>query len=409
MKLKINKACDLNSISVLPPHNRRSSIVAVQQPRSQPSQQSFSQGISSQHNGICSQISQNSLDDTLLDNQRFGSQEKDNSLRRVSCLAPVSHPREDSQVPVSRSSSSLTRRWSSATVLDHKCQLSDELEHRITTMETSLSKFGMILDSIQADVMQANKGTKELSLEVEGIRQKSTAHDDSLHLLNRGQEDIRAMLDVGLKSINEQLSKVVQQEHLQQILSGVSSLPGRVDTSIQKHDEELYKCLSGDLRAWKLHFCHALWLINAIACSLKTLNQKNIPLAILPPKVTGAESSSQNPFLRRKAEPAKVFTQARVPKVEMGSWTTVKAEKFTSPYGCGNSCKNLKQRRTSPMVRGHKVLIELDESDEDLSCFIVENESAKHMVDEVNEATQRILRKARRRKRKESCKRTFQT
>lgn len=394
MKLKINKACDLNSISVLPPHNRRSSIVAVQQPRSQPSQQSFSQGISSQHNGICSQISQNSLDDTLLDNQRFGSQEKDNLLRRVSCLAPVSYPREDSQVPVSRSSSSLTRRWSSATVLDHKCQLSDELEHRITMMETSVSRFGMILDSIQADVMQANKGTKELSLAVEGIRQKSTAHDDSLHLLNRGQEDIRAMLDVGLKSINEQLSKVMQQEHLQQILSGVSSLPGRVDTSIQKHDEELYKCLSGDLRA--------------IACSLKTLNQKNIPLAILPPKVTGSESSSQNPFLRREAEPAKVFTRAPVPKVEMGSWTTVRAEKFTSPYGCGNSCKNLKQRRTSPMVIGHKVLIELDESDEDLSCFIVENESAKHMVDEVNEATQRILRKARRRKRKESCKRTFQ-
>lgn len=368
--------------------------MAVQQPRSQPSQQSFSQGISSQHNGICSQISQNSLDDTLLDNQKFGSQEKDNSLRRVSCLASVSYPREDNQVPVSRSSSSLTRRWSSATVLDHRCQLSDELEHRITTMETSLGRFGMILDSIQADVMQANKGTKELSLEVESIRQKSTAHDDSLHLLNRGQEDIRAMLDVGLKSINEQLSKVVHQEHLQQILSEVSSLPGRVDTSIQKHDEELYKCLSGDLRA--------------IACSLKTLNQKNIPLAILPPKVTGAESSSQNPLLRREAEPAKVFPQAPVAKVEVGSWTTVKAEKFTSRYGCGNSCTNLKQRRTSPMVRGHKVLIELDESDEDPSCFIVENESAKHMVDEVNEATERILRKARRRKRKESCKRTFQ-
>ena len=60
----------------------------------------------------------------LADLQRFGSQEKDNSLRRVSCLPPVSYPREESQVPVSRSSSSLTRRWSSATVLDHKCMFS---------------------------------------------------------------------------------------------------------------------------------------------------------------------------------------------------------------------------------------------------------------------------------------------
>lgn len=32
-------------------------------------------------------------------------------------------------------------------------------------METSLSRSGMILDSMQSDIMQANKGTKELALE----------------------------------------------------------------------------------------------------------------------------------------------------------------------------------------------------------------------------------------------------
>lgn len=41
----------------------------MQQPRSQPSQQSFSQGFSSQQNGIFSQISQNSVDEVLTDNQ----------------------------------------------------------------------------------------------------------------------------------------------------------------------------------------------------------------------------------------------------------------------------------------------------------------------------------------------------
>jgi hypothetical protein len=34
-------------------------------------------------------------------------------------------------------------------------------------METSLSRFGMILDSVQSDVMQVYKGTKEVSLESE--------------------------------------------------------------------------------------------------------------------------------------------------------------------------------------------------------------------------------------------------
>lgn len=32
-------------------------------------------------------------------------------------------------------------------------------------METSLSRFGMILDSIQSDIMLVNKGRKELALE----------------------------------------------------------------------------------------------------------------------------------------------------------------------------------------------------------------------------------------------------
>lgn len=44
-------------------------------------------------------------------------------------------------------------------------QINEELEYRIGMMETSLSRFGMILDSIQSDIMQVNKGRKELALE----------------------------------------------------------------------------------------------------------------------------------------------------------------------------------------------------------------------------------------------------
>lgn len=43
-------------------------------------------------------------------------------------------------------------------------QLSEEFEQRFRVMETSLSKFGMMLDSIQSDIMQANRGTKEVLL-----------------------------------------------------------------------------------------------------------------------------------------------------------------------------------------------------------------------------------------------------
>lgn len=46
-------------------------------------------------------------------------------------------------------------------------QVSEELEQRFGMMETSLSRFGMMLDSIQSDIMQANRGTKEVFLESE--------------------------------------------------------------------------------------------------------------------------------------------------------------------------------------------------------------------------------------------------
>ncbi|CAK7348880.1 unnamed protein product [Dovyalis caffra] len=171
MKLKINKACDLSSISVLPPQSRRSSSIPVgpqqaSQRRSQQSQQSFSQGFSSQH-GMFSQISQTSLDEALINDQRFSSQERENSVKKPSCLPVISYKREESQLPVSRSSSNLVRKWSAAPVPDHKCQINEELQHQIGMMETSLNKFGMILDSVQSDIMQVKKGIKEVSLESE--------------------------------------------------------------------------------------------------------------------------------------------------------------------------------------------------------------------------------------------------
>ncbi|KAL9234474.1 hypothetical protein vseg_009344 [Gypsophila vaccaria] len=389
MKLKINKACDLNSISLLPLHSRRSSLLPVQQPRSQPSQQSFS----SQQNAMFSQISQNSFDEILADNQRFGSQEKDNSVKRTSCLAPMSYPREESQLPISRSSANITRRWTSA-VPDQKCQVSDELEHKIATMETVLSRLGLIVDSVQADIMQVNKGTKELSLMVEGIRQKSIAQDDALHLLNRGQEEMKASLDKGLRSISNQLSKVTQQEKMQELLSIVMTLPAQIQSKIHKQIEELLRWISEDLQA--------------IVCSLNALNQKHLPLAILPPKVTGgSDSSLQTPVFKSELEPVKIVKQGHLnPKIELEGWTTVKAEQGASSNRYENSCRNLKQRRFSALARSQKVVVSLDDdSDEDFSCFIVDNGFGHHLVEDVKEEAKRILMKARRRKRKQSSKR----
>uniref|UniRef100_A0A2K1XSE7 Protein PAIR1 n=1 Tax=Populus trichocarpa TaxID=3694 RepID=A0A2K1XSE7_POPTR len=365
MKLKINKACDLSSISVLPPQSRRSSSIPAgpqqaSQLRSQQSQQSFSQGFSSQH-GIFSQISQTSLDEALTIDQRFSSQEQENSVKKPSCLPVISYKREESQLPVSRSSCNLVRKWSAARVPDHKCQINEELQHRIGMMETSLTKFGMILDSVQSDVMQVKKGIKEASLETEGMRQKLIVLDTSLQLMNKGQEDVKFSLEGSLKSVSEQLSKDRYQDKLQQIFSALSTLPKQTETFLYKLQNELCTTFKKE--------------IQQMACSLKTpLNQKCPSITVLSPKVTSHHVTPQ-----RKPEPVKnptllpkVAGQAEtVPMVEMGGWKSVKVKQHTFTQAA--SLREQKRTRVSSdqQEEQSRVIIDSDEEiDGGFSCLL---------------------------------------
>ncbi|EPS60471.1 hypothetical protein M569_14331 [Genlisea aurea] len=174
MKLKINKACDLSSISVLPPHTRRSNSVSSGLDSSsifgtgkmpsqiQSQQQQLSQPTVSSQPGFLSQFSQNSQDE-ILTNEKFGSQERDLPARRASFLPRISYARDEGQMVVSRPSSSLMRKLSSQ---EYKCEVSEELDRRIGMVETSISRLGVVLDSVQSDIIQVHRSTKEIEQRV---------------------------------------------------------------------------------------------------------------------------------------------------------------------------------------------------------------------------------------------------
>ncbi|KAJ4843645.1 hypothetical protein Tsubulata_020160 [Turnera subulata] len=383
MKLKINKACDLSSISVLPPQSRRLSSMPpgpqASQHRSQPSQQSFSQGISSQH-GMFSQLSQTSLDEAPPNDQRFSSQERENSLKRTTCLPPLSFTREESQMPISRSSTNMIRKWNPAPVADHKCQVSEELEHRIGVIETLVNKFGRVLDSVQSDVMQVNKGTKEVSLEAEGIRQKLNVLETSLQLMNKGQDDAKGSIDESLKSLSQQLSKDVWQDKLQQIFLLISTLPQQIEASALKLQTEILKTFTKE--------------IQSMACSLKPPSQNGPSITLLKPKVSGSLASPQ-----RKPEP--LNNPALPPKINMGGWNSVKPanEMKGAPY------KEQKINGTTLVQQERKCrgIIDSDEEiDGGFSCLIdgKDTGSRNHTVDDTKDEIERMLKRARRRKRK---------
>ncbi|KAI3964256.1 hypothetical protein MKW92_015165, partial [Papaver armeniacum] len=260
MKLKINKACDLNSILVLPPRSRRPNGITYGSDssifgRSQLRSQQHSQGMSSQLSQLTSELSQNSIDNII-------NNEQENSAKRISCLAPSSLSREETQMPISRSSNNYKPRWGSAPppVTDHhRCQVNDELEHRIGQIETTQNRRGMVLESIQGDIMQVKKQIQECALDIEGIKQKLAGHDNSLQLVLKGDEDIKNTLDESFKSFPVQLRKEVHQD----IISAISTLQNHNEKQMLKLTTELSGALANSMKitGWlgstvhQLEFC----------------------------------------------------------------------------------------------------------------------------------------------------------
>lgn len=408
MKLKINKASDLSSLSVFPPHARGSLGPQASQIRSQPSQQSFSQGLSSQL-GMFSQLSQSSLDGVSTNEQRISSQERENTVKKFSCLPPASFTREDSQTPV-RSSTNVLRKWNPASASDQRSQVSEELERRIGLIETSLNRFGINLDSVQSDIMQVNRGSKEILLEVEGICRKLTLQDTSLQLMNKGQEDIKTGLDGGLKSLSDQLGKDIYEDKFKDIFLELSSLPRKIEASLLKLQNELFSFLTEQMKSTPQKATPSSTknpIQEGNLANFPSKKRRGHSATFVPSKKPRGRPVSSQRKLRPRKNPA-VPPEANVlavqaANVDMGGWTSVKKELATLKKGMA---PEERKQKGAPYVGQAKECIIMIDSDEDInggfSCLINEKETGNEnkLIHDAKEATERILRKARRRKRK---------
>lgn len=106
--------------------------------------------------------------------------------------------------------------------------------------------------------------------------------------------------------------------------------------------------------------------------------------------------------IKSSAVPPKACVQAVVvPKTETGGWKTVKAEKATFSDSGFRKVQKPNRFTSIRKERECRVVIESDEEiDGAFSCLLDEKETDVDMAAEVKEETQRILRRARRRKRK---------
>ncbi|XP_022974597.1 protein PAIR1-like isoform X2 [Cucurbita maxima] len=400
MRLKINKACDLSSISVLPPQSRSNALTTGQQApqlRSQPSQQSFSQGLSSLH-GTNSQFSQNSFDEVVTNEQRFSSQDRENSIKKNSFFPPLSYSREECQLPLSKSSTSLTQRWKSTPLPDYKCQVGEELDRRLGTIENSLNKFGKILDSLHGDILHLNQGMKQISLDVEGIWQKVIVNSSLLQSMNKEHDDMKATLDGGFKLISDQLKKDAYQDRLHEISDVLSALEKQVQASQLKLKNDFISIFTQEMKA--------------MVCTLKKLLQKFPHRPIESPESTASLDVPQQKRRRCKiqsASPDVCIRATAVQTEELGRWKSVKVGKT---FCTSTVVKKEDAKKAIPfseqrlvLEREYRVIVDSDEEIErSFSCLIEEKKTGEdvrfYSIEDAKKETDRILRKARRQKRK---------
>ncbi|KAM0949508.1 putative protein PAIR1 [Dioscorea sansibarensis] len=389
MRLKINKACDLSSISVLPPPSRPTGLGLGSDPsglgksqasqlRSQ-SQQSFSQGMS------LSQLSQNSLEENPASDQRFGSQERDNSSKKS--LVPIASMREEHQIQLSRTSTNALRRWSSASIPDNRSLVNEELEHRFQIIEGSLNRLGMIIDSVQSDVMQANRAMKEVSLETEVIRQKISLVENSMQKMLRAEEDIKDFLEGRLKAVPVQMDKESDPSKLNEILSSLSALPRQIQVNLFKLQHEICNVFSKETEV--------------IVRNMKSLNNNHLgAVQLIENQGFLATKQSQRCRIQTNGTPTIPPKNQRGTSGQVGCVKTMKAKLTNSKHN-----GPLKQEEIPSRPQVFRINIESDdECDRGASCLLLKKETGResYLIDEAREETMRILRRARKRRRRQN-------
>ncbi|KAM3316703.1 hypothetical protein ACQJBY_034694 [Aegilops geniculata] len=212
-----------------------------------------------------SQLSQASLDANLLTLlSQAPARDQDSSKRTSSYPASsASCVREESQLQLTKIPTNPIHRWSPS-LLDSRCQVNEEVERKFQHLASSVHKMGMILDSVQNDVMQLNRAMKEASLDSGSIQKKFVLLEDSLKQILKGQDDLKALLEGITESNPDQLSVLNSLASKQDEMSScLSVLPNHVQRELGQLKGDIFRIFSKEMEV----------MVRAVRCVDTRLDQ----------------------------------------------------------------------------------------------------------------------------------------
>ncbi|KAG0486196.1 hypothetical protein HPP92_008291 [Vanilla planifolia] len=278
---------------------------------------------------------------------------------------------------------------------DNRCQVSEELEIRLRFLESSLNKWGMILDALQSDVMHLNRAVKEVSLDVETIRQKMNILDNSMQQVLKEEESIKAFLDGSMKSISDQMMKEVDRNKINDIATAIPTLPKQIEAQLHGFQREIYVIITKSIEVLTNNMKFA---INNFSEAISSREANSC----IPIRRQQNSQKSECHLIRSTFSSLDHTRKVAVLKKEENALNVLKSQ-------MNNSSKSTAVKHSLvPLVQQEQIIIESDnEDDGSLCCIPVKKEkgalSKENQLDnEAKEETLRILQKARKRKRRQS-------
>lgn len=293
MKLGINSACDLRAASLLPPRSgggrasappASSASAAGTLPQAVPSQQ---QAFSLPRPKLPRLSEPEAFVDQALHrttpvrHQGFGLH--DDLSKKMPPFPPTSASRAQEepqqQQPVIISNSTILRSNPSPT--DTRCRVNEDAERRFQQLSGSVHKVGMVLDSVQTDVIQLNRTMKEASVESGSVQQKFDLLEDSLQKIIKGQNDLKVLAENSTKSNPDQLNGLNSRtSKLNEMSLVVSVCPEQVQADFRQLHGDIFRVLTKDMEG--------------VVRDIRSLNTRPAVTPMLPDHVVAKGSPQMN-------------------------------------------------------------------------------------------------------------------
>ncbi|XP_037450581.1 protein PAIR1-like [Triticum dicoccoides] len=127
-------------------------------------------------------------------------------------------------------------------------KVNEDAGHRFQQLSGSVHKMGMVLDSVQTDVIQLNRTIKDASVESGGVQQKFDLLEDTLQKIIKGQNDLKVLAENSMKSNSDQLNVLNSRtSKLNEMSLVVSVCPKKVQADLRELHGDTFRVLTKDM------------------------------------------------------------------------------------------------------------------------------------------------------------------